>query len=184
MERIGRRLAIGLILAGICAPAARATDDFDADGYRAAYYRAPVDRLPEPARRIALERALKLRDALFIDVLPVESGHRDPATGQWRLSQPHETVPGALWHPETGRSPVDPVLWRGLEEAVATARRGRPHLPVVLFCRTDCWMGWNAARRLAKGGVHRVYWLAEGIEGWHTAGRALVPVEPVVVAPN
>jgi PQQ-dependent catabolism-associated CXXCW motif protein len=182
MKRQRCGLAAATVLA-LCA-ATVPTGDFDAQGYRATRYRAPVDRPPAPARRIALADALKLEpghDALFVDVLPVESGHRDPATGQWRLSLAHETVPGALWHPETGRSPVDPGLWRGLVAAVAAARAGRPRLPVVLFCRADCWMGWNAARRLTQGGTRRVYWLAEGIDGWHGAGRALVPAVPVVV---
>lgn len=193
MTSIARRDVLGLLAAGLCAPAFAqepGEPDFDAQGYRARRYRAPVDRLPTPARRIPLAGALKLRpgrDALFVDVLPVDGGYRDPATGLWRLSQSHATVPGALWHPETGRSPVDPVLWRGLVEAIASARArsaraGRPHLPVVLFCRTDCWMGWNAARRLASSGLRHVRWLAEGIEGWHEAGRELADAQPVAIA--
>jgi len=185
-------LAAGIFLVGklVGKPAWAATPhapDFDEQGYRSARYRAPVDRLPSPARRIALEDALKLapgRDALFVDVLPVESGYRDPVSGRWHLSQPHETVPGAVWHPETGRSPVDPVLWRGLVAAVAATRADRPRLPVVLFCRVDCWMGWDAARRLAKGGTGRVLWLAEGIEGWSGAGRTLIAALPEVIAPT
>lgn len=160
--------------------------DFDAEGYRASRYRAPVDRAPRPAHRIALKDALRLRaqtGALFIDVLPAEGGYRDPATGIWRLSAAHETIPGALWHPETGRASPPPVLWRGLAQAVSAARQRHPGIPVIVFCRTDCWMGWNAARRLALGGTARVYWLAEGIEGWHGAGRALVPAQPVIIVP-
>ncbi|MFM6830622.1 MAG: rhodanese [Novosphingobium sp.] len=160
--------------------------DFDADGYRAARYRAPVDRAPHPARRIALDKALRLHAtgrALFIDVLPVEGGYRDPASGVWRLSQPHTTIAGAQWHPETGRTAPDPLLWAGLVRAVTAARKDHPRLPVVLFCRSDCWRGWNAARRLARGGVAHVYWLAEGIDGWNGASRVLVGVEPVAVGP-
>ncbi|MDT0510040.1 rhodanese [Novosphingobium sp. MMS21-SN21R] len=159
--------------------------DFDSDGYRAARYRAPVDRAPHPARRIVLGKALRLHAtgrALFIDVLPVEGGYRDRASGVWRLSQPHATIPGAQWHPETGRTAPDPLLWTGLARAVAAARKDDPRLPVVLFCRSDCWMGWNAARRLGRGGVGRVYWLAEGIDGWNGAGRALVDAAPVAIA--
>ena len=44
------------------------------------------------------------------------------------------------------------MLWHALEQEVRRARRARPGMPVVLFCRTDCWMGWNAARRLARQG--------------------------------
>lgn len=158
---------------------------FDANGYRIARYRAPVDRAPTPATRIALEDALKLKpggDALFIDVLPAEGGVRDPATGIWTLATAHETIPGALWHPETGRGQPDVALWHGLHDAVAAARETSPGMPVVVFCRTDCWMAWNAARRLARDGFGNVRWLAEGIEGWHGAGRALVPARPVVIS--
>lgn len=166
------------------APAGTAEADFDAEGYRATRYRAPVDRSPAPARLIALDKALRWHaqgKALFIDVLPVEGGFRDAGTGAWRLSQPHATITGAQWHPETGRASPDPVLWRGLERVVAQMKKVRGPLPIVLFCRTDCWMGWNAARRLARGGVRHVYWLAEGIDGWNERGRPLDEAYPVTV---
>ncbi|RVQ66081.1 rhodanese [Croceicoccus ponticola] len=158
--------------------------DFDGEGYRDARYRAPVDRDPKPAARLALPAAQLLkpgRDALFIDVLPAEGGVRDPATGTWRLAAEHQTIPGATWHPEAGRRPSDPVLWQGLVAEVVRARRKHRHLPVILFCRTDCWMGWNAARRLAAEGHDNIWWLAEGIEGWRKAGP-LVVAEPVAIA--
>ncbi|AKM11827.1 rhodanese [Croceicoccus naphthovorans] len=165
---------------------AEPSDSFDADGYRSARYRAPVDRDPRPAARLALPAARLLtpgKDALFIDVLPAMGGVRDAATGKWRLGEEHLTIPGAIWHPEAGRSDADPLLWRALADTVAEARRKRPHLPVILFCRTDCWMGWNAARRLASEGYGNVWWLAEGIEGWRQE-TPLVPAEPVVVRPE
>ena len=153
---------------------------FDAEGYRVASARAPVDRDPAPARRIALAEARGLHpgaDSLFIDVLPAGLP-RDPATGAWRLAEPHQTIPGAVWLPETGRAPVDAKLWAGLRARVAAFRMEHPQAPVVLFCRADCWMSWNAARRLAAAGVSDVRWLSEGIEGWHEAGGALVDAQP------
>ncbi len=168
-------------------PSSAASDLFDAQGYRAQRYRAPVDRLPEPARRIALDEALRLapgKDALFLDVLPVESGWRDPQTGVWLLSVPHATIPHAHWHPETGRSAPDRALWDALRADVRRWRRDHPRAPVVLFCRADCWMSWNAARRLAREGIAHVTWLEEGIEGWRGAGRQLDVVAPVTVAPR
>ena len=83
-----------------------------------------------------------------------------------------------MWFPEVGRAPVDAALWAGLVAAVAQTRGRHPGWPVVVFCRADCWMSWNAARRLALGGVPGVVWLAEGIEGWHDAARPLAPVQP------
>lgn len=165
---------------------ASATQLFDADGYRSARYRAPVDRPPAPAVRIALDDALRLKpgvDALFIDVLPAEGGVRDAVTGTWALATPHATIPGAQWHPETGRSEPDPALWNGLLASVTADRARHPLRPVILFCRTDCWMGWNAARRLGRSGFANVRWLAEGIEGWDSAGRKLMPARPVAIAP-
>lgn len=158
---------------------------FDAEGYRTARYRAPVDRPPTSAAQIALEQVLRLKpgvDALFIDVLPAEGGVRDPLTGKWTLAVQHDTIPGAAWHPEVGRGLPDAVLWQGLRDAVFAVRAKHRAIPVVVFCRSDCWMSWNAARRLASEGVGKVYWFAEGIEGWHDAGRALVKAEPVVTA--
>lgn len=177
--------AAALTLAGPLAQAAPPTGaDFDAAGYRAQRYRGPITRDPSPAARIALPAAMLLhpgKDALFIDVLPTEGGVRDRATGSWRLSTPHETIAGALWHPEAGRGSPDPALWQGLVSAVRKARRREPSLPVVLYCRTDCWMGWNAARRLASEGFANVWWLAEGTDGWHDAGGKLAPVQPARV---
>lgn len=184
-----RRLAPLCLLAPLFAASAAAQPGelFDAQGYRQIRFQAPVSREPHPANRIAAAAAAGLRpniDALFIDVLPTDGGVRDPGTGRWRLPAPHLSVPGALWHPETGRAPPDPQLWQGLRDAVASARRKHPGIPVILYCRTDCWMGWNAARRLAGEGVPNVWWLADGIEGWRREGGKLAPVEPTVITPR
>lgn len=182
--RAGRAVAFVLVALWAGQSIGAAPADFGPDGYRTARYRAPVGIDPAPAGHIALAAALMLdpkRDALFIDVLPVESGVREAASGRWRLSERHVTIPGARWHPETGRDPVDPVLWRGLEAEVRRARARQPGIPVVLFCRSDCWMSWNAARRLAAAGHANIWWLAEGTDGWHDAGRELVEIQPVAI---
>lgn len=166
------------------APAASPADPalFDVQGFRSDRYRSPVRADPYPAQTIGLGAALVFAErgeALFIDVMPAEGGVRDPVSGVWALSREHLTIPGALWFPETGRAPVDAALWQGLEARIAEARRGAPDQPVILFCRTDCWMSWNAARRLALRGIANVHWLAEGTDGWHAKGRTLVVAVPV-----
>lgn len=159
---------------------------FDAQGYRNASYRAVVDRDPVPARRITLAEARRLHaanKALFIDVLPAEGANRDPVSGRWTLATRHQSIPGALWLPDTGRAAPDAVMWRGLEARVAAHRQRHRRAAVVVFCRADCWLSWNAARRLALSGERNVRWLAEGIEGWHETGGSLVDAQPEAV-PN
>lgn len=179
--------AAGLVAARPALLLAQAVDPglFDTAGYRRTRYRAPVDRAPTPAATLLLPRALALRpghDALFLDVLPAEGAWRDPATGAWQGVPAHASVPGARWFPEVGRAAPDPVLWTGFLAAVGADRARHPRRPVVVFCRADCWMSWNAARRLARAGIDRVYWQPEGIDGWHDAGRPLVPAVPETAA--
>lgn len=192
MRRQARRMIAAVLLAQLAPahaqppppPPEAAPALFDAEGYRTARYRSPVPADPAPARAIALAEALALApgtDALFIDVMPVETGVRDLVSGTWRLGETHLTIPGAQWHPETGRAPVDPVLWQALEAAIRADRADARVRPVILFCRIDCWMSWNAARRLAQRGYAQVFWLAEGTDGWHAAGRPLELAVPVAV---
>lgn len=160
---------------------------FDAQGYRSASYRAPVNRAPFPARRITLAAARRLhpeRGALFVDVLAAEGAHRDAVSGQWTLIAEHESIPGALWFPDVGHSAPDPVLWRAFADRVATFRKAHPKAPVIVFCRTDCWMSWNAARRLAYAHAPHILWLPEGIEGWRDAGGTLAKVQPEQTRPE
>lgn len=56
---------------------------------------------------------------------------------------------------------------------------GDPDRPVVIFCRSDCWMSWNAARRAVEWGFDPVIWFPGGTDAWEQAGQPLVTVEPV-----
>jgi hypothetical protein len=74
---------------------AQAAPPFDAQGYRNAAFRAPVDRDPAPATAMALADARRLAPgaALLVDVLPAEGAHRDPASGRWTLAAPTRRFP-------------------------------------------------------------------------------------------
>lgn len=174
-----RVLILALLVA---APAVAQGAVFDAvTGYRIAAYRGIVPGPPDGVARIdaAAVAALADRDAaILVDVVPAEGGVRDPATGRWRLARAAVSIPGAHWFPEAGRGAPDPAIERGLVAGVRDLVRRRPGQPVVVFCLADCWMSWNAARRLARAGVPDVRWFAEGSDGWRDLGRALVPVTP------
>ena len=49
----------------------------------------------------------------------------------------------------------------------------------VFYCKADCWMWWNAAKRALAYGYDMVIWYPEGTEGWRAAGLPLEAAEPV-----
>lgn len=177
--RIGLMTAL-LLVPGVTEAQAQEAGLFDAAGYRIAYYRSPVHRPPEGVGRIAPAAIAGLRpdvDMILIDVLPAEGGHR-AADGRWQLAQPHESIPGAHWFPESGRGAPMPDIANWFARGVARLTGGRRDRMIVTFCRADCWMGWNAARRLRAMGYRNIWWLAEGTDGWRDLGRDLRPVQP------
>lgn len=180
-----RVLILGAVLAsGV--PAATASTDpaglFDpATGMRRAALRAPVPGPPEGVREVTPAEALQLHadgEAWFIDVMPVEGGVLDPASGIRQPVAPRPTIPGALWHPGVGRADArEPEIAAFLARMQALAR-ARPGQPFLVFCVADCWMSWNAALRLRRAGLGPVLWFGEGTDGWVAAGRRLAPVWP------
>ncbi|WP_420143813.1 rhodanese-like domain-containing protein [Sphingobium sp.] len=173
-----RLILIALLLAA--SPATAQDALFDGDGYRIAHYRAPVHQPPDGVGRIAPDAAAQLRpgrDALFIDVLPAEGGHRQ-SDGRWKLATPHDSIPDAHWFPEAGRGVPPPGIGEWFLDGIAGLTGGRRDRMLILFCKVDCWMGWNAAKRLRAHGYRNVWWLAEGVEGWTDRNRPLSPVRP------
>nr|WP_206243050.1 rhodanese-like domain-containing protein [Novosphingobium terrae] len=151
---------------------------FNADGYRISHYRGPVPAAPEGVQRITAEEVAYLRDrALLIDVLPAEGGHRDE-DGTWHLAMPRPSIPGAHWFPEAGRGELSPAIARWFEHGIARLSSGDRQRMIVTFCLADCWMSWNAARRLHALGYRNVRWLAEGTDGWRELGLKLVDAAP------
>jgi PQQ-dependent catabolism-associated CXXCW motif protein len=149
-------------------------------GYRLERYRAPTpDDAPTGARRISPEGVAHLAaDAVLLDVSPVIGAGFDPATGHWRVSAPHLSLPGAVWLPEIGRGVLEPRLERFLGLALVRLTAGDMARPLVIFCQADCWMSWNASLRLARLGHSRVFWFAEGTDGWLDIDRPLAVVQP------
>jgi PQQ-dependent catabolism-associated CXXCW motif protein len=49
---------------------------------------------------------------------------------------------------------------------------------VVVYCQADCWMSWNAAKRILAYGYSDVAWYPEGTDGWERAGLDLTESQP------
>ncbi|MBM3603522.1 MAG: PQQ-dependent catabolism-associated CXXCW motif protein [Alphaproteobacteria bacterium] len=174
-----RALALALVLA---APA-MAQQVPEPDNYRGEPYRAPVPATLTGARVINAPEAIALHQeglAAFLDVLPRKSRPEGLPEGTIWNEPAHETIPGAVWLWDTGYQALAPAEEARLREGLDRAQADDPDRPLLFFCRTDCWMSWNAARRALEWGYSPVIWFPGGTDGWLAAGGApLVTAEPV-----
>ncbi|MDZ5452303.1 PQQ-dependent catabolism-associated CXXCW motif protein [Labrys sp. ZIDIC5] len=174
------RSAVLLVLALATLPA-QAGPPPEPSGYRLDDYRAPTPATLAGATVLDTARAealWKQREALFVDVLPHPPKPAElPAGTLWR-DPPHETIVGAVWLPEVGRGALAAATEDYFKRSLAELTHGRREEALVFFCKKDCWMSWNAAKRAVSYGYGRVYWYADGVDGWKGAGLALETVKP------
>lgn len=183
------RAVLSIIAILLSAALARAEGEpsFDpATGYRIARYRAAVPDTVPGGTRVDRDRVDQLiKDgAILLDVMASEGAGADPQTGAWRLLRPHQSIPGATWLPDVGRGVLkdgfDSYLKKNLDALTGSDFKK----PLIVFCQSDCWMGWNAVQRIAALGYTTIYWFPEGTDGWVEWGdRKLVPVAPASFKP-
>jgi PQQ-dependent catabolism-associated CXXCW motif protein len=171
-------LACGLALAG----AARADEPPpEPDGYRTGSLRAPTPATLSGAVVLdlaALERLVG-KDAVLIDVGPAPV--KPPNLAEDAVWLPtHRSIPGAAWMPGAGIGDLPPERERLLLAQVATLTGGDPALPVVVFCKPDCWASWNLGKRLVNAGYTGVAWFPDGVDAWQEAH----PTAPVEAMPG
>jgi PQQ-dependent catabolism-associated CXXCW motif protein len=119
--------------------------------------------------------------AIFVDVLPRAPRPANLPPGTIWRDKPRLNIPGSVWLPDTGygklAEPTKNYLRRGLERASG----GNTATLIVIYCREECWMSWNAAKRVLSYGYPNVAWYPEGTEGWE---RANLPVEEAQLEPR
>ncbi|MDO5631886.1 MAG: PQQ-dependent catabolism-associated CXXCW motif protein [Paracoccus sp. (in: a-proteobacteria)] len=168
---IHRRLALGLLLAGAGPAAAQVPEP---DVFRGEPYHAPVPATLKGARVIDGAQAIDLHEqgVPFLDTMPRTTRPEGlPAGTIWRQPR-HLTIPGAVWLYDTGYQRLSPAEQVRLESGLDAASAGDKSVPMVIFCRADCWQSWNAARRAVQLGYSGVIWFPSGSDGWLAAGGA------------
>lgn len=172
--RMRRTLAFALSLAGL--PALGAADAlFDpVTGYRVSQYRAPV---PDdvPGARVLHESEEVARKAeqgaLLIDVMGA-AGYRITSSGDWIIAETHQTLPGSIWLPEVGRGQHASDIGDYLATSLQNCTRGDTTHEIVVFCKSDCWMSWNAAQHISDLGYTNINWFPGGADQWALSGLA------------
>jgi PQQ-dependent catabolism-associated CXXCW motif protein len=177
----GRPAAI-ILAAFIFATHAQAQETVpEPDGYRTDNYRTPVPATLAGARVLATAEAetiWRAGTAIFVDVLPRAPKPANLPEGTIWRDKPRLNIPGSVWLPDTGYGKLaeatEDYLRRGLERASL----GNKSAIIVVYCQENCWMSWNAAKRVLSYGYSNVAWYPEGTEGWERANLPVAEAQP------
>lgn len=179
-----RRFGLAAAVASIVGVAGMATDAQpvpEPAGYHGEPYRSPVPATLAGAGVIGDDEAVALHQggtAVFVDVLPRDEKPADLPEGTVWIDRPHDTIPGAIWLPNTGYEALASSVQEYFAAGLSAATGSDLTRPVVFFCRAECWMSWNAAKRALEMGYKEVIWYPDGVDGWAAAGKPFVRVEP------
>ena len=143
-------------------------------------YRSETPATLAGAQVIDAAEAMRLhgQGVPFIDVLPRQARPEGLPEGTLWNAPPHLSIPGAIWLYDTGYDRLAPAEQARLAEGLARLSGGDKAAPLVIFCKRDCWMSWNAAKRAVALGYRGVIWFPDGVEGWQEQGGRLEPIGP------
>ena len=118
----------------------------------------------------ALDKLVAAEKPVMIDVAMADQKPVGfPTDRPWLPA--HRSIPGSVWMPGAGAAPMAPAREAQFLARVADLTGGDKSKPVVTFCHPECWGSWNAGKRLLQNGYTRVYWFADGVEGWQDRPR-------------
>lgn len=154
------------------------------EGYRTEDYRAPTPATLEGARVVTTAEAEQIwmaGGAIFIDVLPHAPRPANLPPGTIWREKPRRNIPGSIWLPDTGYGALASVTENYLRSSLARVTDGDQTRTLVVYCLRDCWMSWNAAKRILAIGYANVVWYPDGTDGWaeaHLPLRESTPEPP------
>ncbi|MNF34795.1 Inner membrane protein YgaP [compost metagenome] len=150
---------------------------FSADGYRQDRYRSPTPATVDGAQTIdtaTLQRMLESADQpVLIDVF-----RRPWLHGQFVSDEAHQNIPGSLWLANVGEGTAEAPWLDYFSHYLKQASGGDHARALVLYCKSDCWLSWNASKRAAALGYTRLYWYRDGIDAWQQAGLPVQTATP------
>lgn len=152
------------------------------EGYQQHDYRSLVPETVKGGKAIDTKEAKALFDAgraVWIDVLPQSPRPANLPAGTIFREKPRNDIPGSAWLPDTGYGELAPVTEAWFRDNMERLTSGDKARPVVIYCLADCWMSYNAAKRLATWGYSNIIWYRDGTTGWEKAGLPLEDRKPV-----
>jgi PQQ-dependent catabolism-associated CXXCW motif protein len=149
--------------------------------YRTDNYRAAVPATLAGARVLTTAEAEAIwrsKAGVFIDVLPRAPKPKNLPEGTVWRDKPRFNIPGSIWLPDTGYGRLAPATEDYFKRGIERASKGNKNTLIVIYCLTDCWMSWNAAKRVLAYGYPNVAWYPEGTDGWDHELLPLVDAQP------
>lgn len=174
-----------LLAAVLCLPLllgllpVQATEEqlFSADGYRLTRYRSPTPATVDGAQTIDTATLQKLlagkQPPVLIDVFRSPWLH-----GRFINDETHGNIPGSLWLANVGEGTAQAQWLAYFTHYLKQASGGNHGRALVLYCKSDCWLSWNASKRAAALGYTRLYWYRDGIDAWRQAGLPVQTATP------
>ena len=178
---IGRMFLVALVLA-MQPFSARAGELVpEPKGYRTEDYRAPVPDTLAGARVLSTQEAEAIWRAgrgVFVDVLPRPPKPPNLPVGTVWRDKPRFNIPGSIWLPDTGYGELAAATEEYLQQGLNNASAGNRSSLIVIYCQSDCWMSWNAAKRALSLGYSNIAWFPDGTDGWARAQLPTVEAQP------
>ncbi len=179
------KVAAGAVLLSLALaiPFANAEDTpSEPSGYRFDNFRSATPETLQGADVVDTDAAYALwrtGRVVFVDVMPQPPKPGNlPAGAIWRAPK-RNSIPDAIWLPNTGYGRLSPERDTYFRSALATATNGDTSTPVVIFCQISCWMSWNAAKRaIEEYGYSRIFWYPDGTDGWDLEDYPLARAKP------
>ncbi len=94
---------------------------------------------------------------------------------------PHYSLPNAYRLPMVGRGAVDILQNLELEKYLFQLTQKDKNVPIVFFCKNDCWHAWNAVQRSREYGYQHAFWYRSGTHSWAENEWPLVVLEPITL---
>jgi PQQ-dependent catabolism-associated CXXCW motif protein len=177
-----RRLARVVVATVALAANANAQQNVpEPEGYRTHDYRAPVPATLAGVRVLTTaetETIWRAGTGAFIDVLPRAPKPQNLPPGTVWRDKPRLNIPGSVWLPDTGYGKLAEATENYLRRGLDRATGGNSAALLVIYCQEDCWMSWNAAKRVLSYGYSNVAWYPEGTEGWERASLPMSEAQP------
>lgn len=151
---------------------------YSIDGYRLLRYRSPTPATSEDAVTLSTAQLKQLLDSAsppaLLDVQPLPWHN-----GFFVQKEARQHIPGSRWIPNVGLGELTTDQEQYFRDQLAISSNGNRDHPLVIYCRADCWMSWNAVKRASRWGFRQLYWYREGTDGWRDVGLKMNTATPV-----